>query len=121
MRPLVIERRAALDDDARAMLGPTFGRDGAEIEAGIDAGALQLWRLWGGAAWMVTRTQHNVLTVCCYAGRDVAAMAAAVARQARAQGVREVVFFTASRALPRLLRRAGLKFQPERTVYRCEL
>lgn len=78
--------------------------DRAEIIAGVNSGALECYRLWGGEAYMVTRTENGVVTMCCYQGKRLLEAAIWVIAQCQRLGMRQVRFHTAIDAIPRLVR-----------------
>ncbi len=118
---LTVERRARWCEEAERALSRTFADDREGIVEGVNAGALELWKLNGGAAWMVTRAARGALTICCLEGEGLRDIAPVVYRIAQRNGLSKIEFFTARRGLARLLRAAGLRFVPVLTVYQCEV
>lgn len=118
-RTLKVERVRHWCAAADAGLSETFGHDYEQIVAGVNGGWLELWKLWDGEAWMVTRVEAGVVTCCCYQGVNVRDAIQAVVDDARRLGLRAVVFFTKRRGLARLLK----EFRPtaEETVYRIAI
>lgn len=99
-----IERIRAWSAELAEGLGETVGRDLAEIREGVNLGWLEAYRLWDGAAYMVTRHEGRTLTCCCYRGERVAEALAWVLSRGPALGFDCVRFHTSRRGLPRLLR-----------------
>jgi hypothetical protein len=118
-RALKFERREKWCVEADAGLSETFGHDYELIVQGVNAGALELWKLWDGEAWMVTRMEAGVLTCCCYQGAHVRDAMQHMVDNAKRLGLKAIVFFTKRPGLARLL--AEFKPQPEETVYRIVL
>lgn len=118
-RALKFERRAQWCAEADAGLSETFGHDYELIVQGVNAGALELWKLWDGEAWMVTRMEAGVLTCCCYQGSNVRDAMQHMVDDSKRLGLKAVVFFTKRPGLARLLR----EFNPtqEETVYRIKI
>lgn len=110
-----IERLRAWSDELARGLGETVGRDLAEIREGINLGALEAYRLWDGAAYMVTRLEGRTLTCCCYRGERVAEALAWVLERGPLLGFDRVIFHTRRKGLARLLR----DFEPAQleTIY----
>lgn len=114
-----IEKLRRWCPELEAGLSLTFGRDHDQIVEGVDRGWLEAYRLWDGAAYMVTRTELGVLTCCCYQGsRLVEAMDWMRARSS-ALGLKAIVFHTRRPALARLLRK--FRFEHEEHVFRAEV
>jgi len=100
-------------------LSLTFGRDRDAIARGVNNGWLEAYRLWDGAAYMVTRVEHGELTCCCYQGeRVIEAMRWMRATCARL-GLHAIRFHTQRPGLQRLLHEFG--FQLDAYVFRVEL
>jgi hypothetical protein len=100
-------------------LSETFAGDYAEIVQGVNARQLEAYRMWDGAAYMVTRVEKGVLTCCCYQGsRLVEAMDWMRARSSQL-GLTDIVFFTKRPALQRLLRK--FDFQLDAQVFRARV
>lgn len=99
----------------------TYGHDYAQIVEGVNRRWLEAYRLWDGAAYMVTRVENGVLTVCCYRGSRVLEAARWLRSRAAELKLSGFVFFTRRPGLARLLRAGGLPFAQEETVYRLEV
>jgi len=102
---------------AEAGLSETFGHDRDALVKGVECGALELWRLWSGEAWAITRVERGVLTCCCYQGRDARAWMRWLMEQGRRMGLTAVVFYTKRRGLARMFKEYG--FLEQETVYRA--
>lgn len=101
-------------------LRDTLRRDRDALAEGVNRGWLEAYRLWGGEAYMVTRVERGVLTVCCYQGRRVAEAMLWMRGRAATLGLHAIVFFTQRPGLARLLGRV-VNFQLDEYVYRAEL
>ena len=99
-----IERIRQWTGEADEGLCYAVGRDRDEIAAGVNSGGLELFRLWEGAAYMVTRTRLGTVTVCCYQGARLVEAAEWLFEHARRLGLRKVRFHTERPALARLLK-----------------
>ncbi len=117
--PLIVERIHPWNEEAEAGLSQTFGHDRELIIKGVNVGSLELWKLWHGKAWMVTRVEAGVLTCCCYQGERVADAMAAMVEDSHRLGLKAIQFFTRRPGLARLL--ADFHPMPQETVYRIEL
>lgn len=108
---------AAAADALRAVTA----EDESTVARDVDAGTCELWCV-NDASYLVTNvdTSSRELIVCCYAGRDVLAIADVLYRIARDQGLQAVRFFTKRPALARLLARR-FPLVPYGYVYRCEV
>jgi hypothetical protein len=118
-RPLKFERRAQWCVEADAALSQTYGHDHDLIVQGVNCGALELWKLWDGEAWMVTRMEAGVLTCCCYQGSHVRDAMQHMVDDAQRLGLKAIVFFTRRPGLARLL--SEFKPEPQETVYRISI
>jgi hypothetical protein len=98
-------------------LSETFGFDYDALVKGVNAGVLELWKLWDGEAWAITRVEAGTLTCCCYQGRDARAWMAWLMEQGRRMGLTAVVFYTKRRGLARMFQQYG--FLEQETVYRA--
>lgn len=109
------------NDAAAAALREVTAEDEASIARDVDAGTCQLWRV-NDHSYLVTNVDASSreLIVCCYAGRDVLAIADVLYRIARDQGLQAVRFFTKRPALARLLA-TRFPLVPFGYVYRCEV
>jgi hypothetical protein len=116
---LVIQRVAQWCEEAETGLSETFGHDRDLIVQGVNAGSLELWRLWHGKAWMVTRLEAGVLTCCCYQGERVRDTMAAMVAESHRLGLKAIQFYTRRPGLARLL--AEFHPEPQETVYRISL
>lgn len=116
---LTLEKRSAWCAEAERNLAKTFGNDREAIIARVNAGTMELWKINGGQAWMVTRAAFGVLTVCCLEGSGLAGIAPAIMRIAISNGMEAVEFWTRRPGLARLLRAFNLE-QLE-TGYRCRV
>jgi len=117
--PLKIQRVAGWCEEAERGLSETFGHDHDLIVQGVNAGSLELWRLWDGGAWMITRVEDRVLTCCCYQGSRVRDAMAAMIAECHRLGMRAIQFYTRRPGLARLL--AEFHPEPQETVYRISL
>jgi hypothetical protein len=117
--PLKVELIRHWCDEAERGLSETFGHDRGLIVHGVEVGVLELWKLWDGDAWMVTRVEAGVLTCCCYQGVAVRDAMRAMVGECRRLNLRAIQFFTRRKGLVRLLR----DFEPEEqeTVYRIAI
>lgn len=109
--------------EASAALRQVTGEDHDSVAREVDAGTSELW-LVSGHSFLVTNvdTSSRELIVCCYAGRDVLAIADVLYKLARKQGLCAVRFFTKRPALARQLRRRFDDLRkPFGYVYRCEV
>jgi hypothetical protein len=104
---LRFEKLRAWSLEAERALSRTFNGDLARIKANVDAGLFELWKIDGGRSYMVTRIDGDILTVCCYQGRNLKADAPLIIETARRQGLRSVDFIAKSRGLGRLMRCFG--------------
>lgn len=119
LRPVTVEKVPRWCEAAERGLCETFGCERELIVAGVERGTLELWRLWHGEAWSVTRIDAGVITCCCYQGVDLAAWAGWLMDRARRMQLRSVLFYTAKPGVARIVRRFG--FVPQETVYRADL
>lgn len=115
--PLTIEKVPTWAPAADIGLSETFGHDYEALVRGVNAGALELWRLWDGEAWAITRVEAGVLTCCCYQGRDARAWMQWLMQQGRRMGLSAIVFYTKRRGLARMFKEYG--FLEQETVYRA--
>jgi hypothetical protein len=115
--PLTIEKVERWCEEADAGLCETFGHDYDALRKGVEAGSLELWRLWGGEAWAITRVEAGTLTCCCYQGRDARAWMHWLMTQGRRMGLTAIVFYTKRRGLARMFKEYG--FLEQETVYRA--
>lgn len=95
--------------------------DEASVARDVNAGTCELWRV-DGRSYLVTNvdTDSRELVVCCYAGRNVMAIADVLYRIARDQNLGAIRFFTKRPALARKLR-ARFPLQLYGQVFRCEV
>ncbi|MGH9483755.1 MAG: hypothetical protein ACRD1F_01755 [Terriglobales bacterium] len=102
--------------EAERGLSQTFGYDRAGLIEGVNAGTLECYRLWDGQAYLVTRTERGIVTVCCYQGARARDMMRWLRARCAHLGIKSIVFYTRHRGLARLLN----EFCPaqEETVYR---
>lgn len=106
--PPVIFRRVRLwCTQAERALANTFDGELEVIRELVDLGRFDLYEIDDGRAWMVTRIDGDVLTICCYQGRDLARDAPLVIAAARRRGLGELGFLTRRPALGRMLARFG--------------
>ncbi len=118
-KTLVVEKVRPWNDEAERGLAQTFGHDRDLLIAGVNDGSLELFKLWGGAAWMITRMEAGVLTCCCYQGAHVRDAMAAMVAESHRLGLKAIQFYTRRPGLARLL--AEFHPEPQETVYRIEL
>jgi hypothetical protein len=115
-----LERLSHWTDEAADALRAVTAEDERSIERDVNAGTCELWCV-DGHSYMVTNVDADSreLIVCCYAGRDVLAIADVLYRIARRQGLVAVRFFTKRPALARKLSKFPLQIFGY--VYRCEV
>jgi hypothetical protein len=99
-------------------LAQTFGHDHDAIVAGVNSGYLEAYRMWDGAAYMVTRVEKGVLTVCCYQGERVVEAMRWMNARSRMLGLHAIVFYTRRPGLARLLKE--FDFQLDDYVFRAD-
>lgn len=104
-----IERLQQWTNEAEEGLCYAMGEDRDIIAAAVNAGRLECFRLWDGAAYMVTRVERGVVTVCCYQGERALEAAQWVFERARLLGLRRVRFHTPRPGLARLLKGFGFE------------
>lgn len=116
-----LERIPRWTEAAAAALRAVTAEDEASVARDVDAGTCELWRV-DDHSYLVTNVDLNSreLIVCCYAGKNVMAIADVLYRIARDQGLAAVRFFTKRPALARKLR-ARFPLEPYGYVYRCEV
>lgn len=102
---MIIERLRTWTSEADIGLCYAIGADREELVAGVNRGGLELFRLWDGEAYMVTRVQRGTITVCCYQGARLLEAAAWVIARARALGLRRIRYHAKRPAIARLVRR----------------
>lgn len=90
-------------------LSYALGEDRDIIAAAVNAGRLELFRLWGGAAYMVTRVERGTVTCCCYQGERAREAGRWLFERARALGLHRVRFHTKRPGLARLLSEFGFE------------
>lgn len=101
-----IEKIRAWTPACEAGLAAALGEDRDQIVRAVHAGALECYRLFNGAAYMVTRYEpdSSVLTVCCYQGVRAREACAWLMRECGRRGIRSLRFYTRRPALARLLK-----------------
>ena len=106
---------------AAEALRQVTAEDEAQVARDVDAGTCELWRV-DDHSYLVTNVDlsSRELIVCCYAGRDVLAIADVLYRIARKQGLEAIRFFTKRPALARKLR-TRFPLELYGTVFRCEV
>lgn len=114
-----IEKIFPWSDEADSGLSGALGADRAQIVAGVNSRGLECYRLWDGAAYMVTRVEDRELTVCCYQGTRSAEAFEWVRSQCKSRGIRSIRIHSAQSAVGRLLRK--FDFRLAEYVYRCEV
>jgi hypothetical protein len=115
-----IEKIYPWNDEAERGLSLTFGRDRDQIIEGVNKRWLECYRLFDGAAYMVTRVEKGALTCCCYQGARLIDTTRWMRAQCQRYGLREIRFHTQRPALQRLLRRE-FPFQLDEYVFRLEV
>jgi hypothetical protein len=100
-------------------LNETLGYDRDQIVAAVDNGVCELWKLWDGASWAVTRVEMGVLTCCCYQGTDARAWMDWLMDTGRRMNLKAIQFYTRRPALQRMF--AEYNFEALETVYRAEV
>lgn len=100
-------------------MSETLGYDRDLIAAAVDNGVCELWKLWGGKSWAVTRIEMGVLTCCCYQGVEAMAWMAWLMEQGQRMNLTAVQYYSARPGLARMLAQWG--FRPIETVYRAEV
>lgn len=117
-----LEKLRAFNDGALRVLAEVMAEDSESVIADVERGTCELWRV-DGDSYLVTNvdTASRELIVCCYAGRDVLAIAAVLYRIARNQNLQAVRFFTKRPALARKLQRGFPLLKEYGRVYRCEV
>jgi hypothetical protein len=113
-----IERLQHWSQEAEEGLCYALAGDRDIIAAQVNAGRLECFRLWDGAAYMVTRVQGGVLTVCCYQGERAKEACEWVFERARLLGLERVRFHTSRPALARLL--SGFGFEHREHVFEAK-
>ncbi len=121
---LIIDRQNSLTGAALRALAPVMG--GHDFGGEIQQGIAELWRINGGAAWMITRVEGSELVVCCLAGRDLLPVCAVLYRAASLRGLSSIRFHTGRRGLARLVNRGGYgasveEIRPGERVYRVRV
>jgi hypothetical protein len=105
--------------EAEIGLALTFGHDRDALVEGVNCGALELYRLWAGQAYMITRVDRGVLTCCCYQGARVVEAMRWMRAQCDRLGLHAIVFYTRRPALGRLL--SQFHFELDEYVFRAEV
>lgn len=106
-------------DEAEAGLSETLGHDRDLIAAAVDNGVCELWKLWNGESWAVTRVEMGVLTCCCYQGVDCRSWMDWLMQQGKRMNLKAVQYYSSRPALARIFAEYG--FEPLETVYRAEV
>lgn len=117
---MMFEKIRQWTPELEAGLSQTLRRDRDAIAEGVNRGWLEAYRLWGGEAYMVTRVERGVLTVCCYQGKRVAEAMLWMRGRASTLGLTSILFFTQRPGLARLLGPV-VKFELDDYVYRADL
>jgi hypothetical protein len=92
-------------------LSEVFGNDYDAIVRGVNARHLEAYRMWDGAAYMITRVELGVLTCCCYQGARVVEAMRWMRGRSAALGLHAIVFYTQRPALARLLKEFNFELQ----------
>lgn len=116
---MMFEKIREWTPELEAGISQAMGRDRDALAEGVNRGWLEAYRLWGGEAYMVTRVERGVLTVCCYQGKRVAEAMLWMRGRSMQLGLSAIVFFTKRPGLARLLGPV-LKFELDDYVYRAE-
>lgn len=117
---MIIERIRTWTSEADLGLCYAVALDREELVAGVNRGRLELFRLWDGEAYMVTRVERGTVTVCCYQGARLLEAAAWVIARARELGLRRLRYHTKRPAIARLVRKA-IAMQLLEHVFEAEL
>ena len=117
---MIIERIRTWNSEAELGLCYAIGRDREELLEGVNAGRLELFRLWAGEAYMVTRVERGTVTVCCYQGARLLEAAAWLVARARELGLRRIRCHVTRPAIARLVRRA-IALELAEQVFEAEL
>jgi hypothetical protein len=117
--PLRIEKVAQWCDEAERGLNQTLGYDRDQIVAAVTSGVCELWRLWDGEAWAVTRVEMGVLTCCCYQGTGARAWMRWLMEQGERMKLTAIQFYSRRPGLQRMF--SEFKFEALETVYRAEV
>lgn len=104
-----IERIRQWTQEAEEGLCYALGEDRDIIAASVNAGRLELFRLFEGEAYMVTRVERGTVTVCCYQGGRTREAAEWLFEHARRLGLGRVRFHTRRPGLARLLKGKGFE------------
>lgn len=100
-------------------MSETLGHDRDLIAAAVDNGVCELWKLWNGESWAVTRVELGVLTCCCYQGVDCRSWMNWLMEQGKRMNLKAVQYYSSRPALARIFAEYG--FVPLETVYRAEV
>ena len=117
-----LQKLPAFTDAALRALADITGEDTQSMIDDVRRGSSELWCV-DGHSYMVTCVDNasRELIVCCYAGRDIIAIANVLYRIARNQNLQAVRFFTKRPALARKLQRGFPLLKEYGRVYRCEV
>lgn len=116
-----IEKLPRWCPEAEAGLSQVFDRDHDDIVAGVNRGRFELFRLWDGAAYMVTLTDRRLVTVCCYQGERAIETLRWLRARCQRLGIPAIEFFTRRPALARLLAAPDAPVKLDYYVFRTEV
>jgi hypothetical protein len=95
--------------DAAAGLRDTLAPDGALIAEEVRDGIADLWRIDGGAAWLITRAEGDELVIVCLQGRGARKIINTVIERARRAGFLSLRAHTKRPGLLRMFEALGVR------------
>lgn len=103
---------------AAPYLTKSLSGDDQVLRQQCDAGIAQCWRLQGGQAYMLTRSEKKELVVCCFEGKNLGEVISGVIFAAKRCGFTSIRFHTKRPAILKLLKQ---EFSLVENIYRRKL